>query len=115
VEVIEAAAGNWSSGKELMALLLDHRSDEVKITEKVVEATIKADDIEMDYLQLLLKRREVDVPMDNLQLLLERRGVDVPISVLPGFEQLTPTLSRFNYPRWYCIKTGSQGMKISRG
>ncbi|KFA71872.1 hypothetical protein S40288_07723, partial [Stachybotrys chartarum IBT 40288] len=92
VEVIEAAAGNWSSGKELMALLLDHRSDEVKITEKVVEATIKADDIEMDYLQLLLKRREVDVPMDNLQLLLERRGVDVPISVLPGFEQLTPTL-----------------------
>ncbi|KAF1835672.1 hypothetical protein BDW02DRAFT_597040 [Decorospora gaudefroyi] len=37
-EVVQAAAGNWDSGKEVMTLLLEQRGDEVKITEKVVRA-----------------------------------------------------------------------------
>ncbi|KAF2179132.1 hypothetical protein K469DRAFT_521781, partial [Zopfia rhizophila CBS 207.26] len=36
-EVAEAAAGNWNSGKEVMALLPDQR-DEANITKEVVEA-----------------------------------------------------------------------------
>lgn len=37
-EVVKAAAGNWQSGKEVMALLLEQRGADVVITEKVVKA-----------------------------------------------------------------------------
>ena len=36
-ELAEAAAGNWETGKEAMALHLDQRGTEAKITEEVVE------------------------------------------------------------------------------
>jgi hypothetical protein len=36
-KVVKAAAGNWRNGKEVMALLLDQRGPEVKITEDVVK------------------------------------------------------------------------------
>jgi hypothetical protein len=35
-EVVEAAAGNWDSDKEVMALLLDRRGDQVTITDEAV-------------------------------------------------------------------------------
>jgi ankyrin repeat protein len=36
--VLKAAAGNSESGKEVMALLLDRRGDQITITEDVVKA-----------------------------------------------------------------------------
>jgi hypothetical protein len=35
--VAKAAAENWHSNKEVMALFLDQRSNEFKITEEVIE------------------------------------------------------------------------------
>lgn len=37
-EVVKAAAGNWSNGKEVMALLLQEQGSEAEITEEVVQA-----------------------------------------------------------------------------
>ncbi|KAH7124601.1 vegetative incompatibility protein HET-E-1 [Dactylonectria macrodidyma] len=36
--VVKAAAANWGNGKEVMALLLERRGDEISITEEVVKA-----------------------------------------------------------------------------
>ena len=37
-EVVEAAAGNWENGTEVMTLLLDQRGADILITEEVVRA-----------------------------------------------------------------------------
>ncbi|KAK1987963.1 hypothetical protein LZ30DRAFT_700989 [Colletotrichum cereale] len=37
-QVVRTAAGNWKNGKEIMALLLDWRGDQITITEEVVTA-----------------------------------------------------------------------------
>jgi len=38
--VVKAAAGNWQSEKEIMALLLKQQGGEVKVTEEVVIAAV---------------------------------------------------------------------------
>jgi hypothetical protein len=60
-DVMEEAASNYRNGKELMALLLDRRGEDVVITEEVVKAAAS-------------NRKEV------MALLLERRGEDVVIT-----------------------------------
>ena len=36
--MVKVAAGNYRGGKDVIALLLDRRGDEVKITDQVVQA-----------------------------------------------------------------------------
>jgi hypothetical protein len=57
--VVEAAAAN-EDGEELMTLLLDRRGDEVKITDKVVEAAAAYSGQE-GVLYLLKQRVPVDI------------------------------------------------------
>jgi hypothetical protein len=40
-EVVEAAAGNYSSGEQVMTLLLDRRGADIQITEKAVAAIVR--------------------------------------------------------------------------
>jgi hypothetical protein len=61
---VEAAAGNWKNGKEVMTLLLDRRGADIQITEDVVKAAAGN----------LLNGEEV------MTLLLDRRGDDVQIT-----------------------------------
>jgi len=53
-EVVKAAAGNGSSGKEVMALLLNQRGTEVKITKEVVKAVAGNGSSSKEVIALLL-------------------------------------------------------------
>lgn len=55
--VLETAAGNWESGKDVMALLLDRRRDEITISETVVKAAARNRWSGEDVMALLLDRR----------------------------------------------------------
>lgn len=93
-DVVEAAAGNWKSGKEVMTLLLDRRGAGIHITVKVVAAIARGFD--KDVMTLLFDRRGADIQITeevvkaaagNLRngeevmiLLLDRRGDDVQIT-----------------------------------
>ncbi|KIM92814.1 hypothetical protein OIDMADRAFT_107066 [Oidiodendron maius Zn] len=97
-EVVKTAAENSSSGKDVIKLLLDRRGDEVKITDKVVEAAARNYNGK-DVLTFLLDRRGDEVKItdkitdkvveaaarsyngkDVLTLLLDRRGDEVNIT-----------------------------------
>ncbi|CAI7644417.1 unnamed protein product [Penicillium bialowiezense] len=60
-KVVEAAAGNWSHGHDVMKLLLDRRGDEVKITANVVEAARNNVGCGDEIISLLLDRREDEI------------------------------------------------------
>ncbi|KFY32484.1 hypothetical protein V493_00153, partial [Pseudogymnoascus sp. VKM F-4281 (FW-2241)] len=60
-DVVKAAAGNWRSGKEVMALLLDRRGDDVHITDDVVKAAAGNWSSGKEVMALLLDRRGDDV------------------------------------------------------
>ncbi|KAH8649711.1 hypothetical protein BGZ60DRAFT_569767 [Tricladium varicosporioides] len=60
-DVVKAAAGNWGSGKEVIALLLDQRGDEVKITEDVVKAAARNWGSGKEVMTLLLDQRGDEV------------------------------------------------------
>jgi hypothetical protein len=95
-EVVEAAAGNSRSGKEVMMLLLDRRGDDVKITNKVVEVVVGNYRSGKEVMILLLDRRGDEVKITDkvveavvsnsrsgkevIMLLLDRRGDDVKIT-----------------------------------
>jgi DNA polymerase III delta prime subunit len=55
--VLKAAAGNSESGKEVMALLLDRRGDQITITEDVVKAAAGNSESGKEVMALLLDRR----------------------------------------------------------
>ena len=90
-EVIQAAAENSESGKEIMALLLDRRGDDVHITEEVVQAAAENYWSGKEIMALLLNRRGHDVHITEevtktiaekfnqevMTLLLDRRGDNV--------------------------------------
>ncbi|KAI8714909.1 NACHT domain-containing protein [Fusarium sp. LHS14.1] len=59
-KVVEEAAGNSGSGKEILALLLDKRGAEIQITEGVVEAAAGNYESGKEILALLLKARNTD-------------------------------------------------------
>jgi ankyrin repeat protein len=94
-KVIEAAAANPESGKEVMMLLLDRRGDEIKITDEVVK--IAAENwSSREVMALLLDRRGDEVKITDevvkaaagnyrsgrevMMLLLDRRGDEVKIT-----------------------------------
>ena len=95
-KVVEAAAGNGRSGKDIITLLLDRRGADVQITEKAVEVAAGNDWSGKDIITLLLDRRGADVQItegvivaaagngrsgkDIMTLLLDRRGADVQIT-----------------------------------
>ncbi|KAK4118030.1 ankyrin [Parathielavia appendiculata] len=95
-EVVKAAAGNWRNGKEVMALLLEKRGDEVKITEEVVKAAAGNRRNGKEVMTLLLEERGDEVGITEevvkvaagnggngrevMALLLEKRGGDVKIT-----------------------------------
>ncbi|RYP43836.1 hypothetical protein DL768_009643 [Monosporascus sp. mg162] len=60
-KVVKTAAGNESSGKEVMALLLKQPGDEVKITEEVVKAAAGNESSGKEVMTLLLKQRGDEV------------------------------------------------------
>lgn len=60
-KVVEAAAGNWSHGHDIMKLLLDRRGDEVKITANVIEAARNNVGCGDEIVSLLLNRREDEI------------------------------------------------------
>ncbi|KAJ0126878.1 hypothetical protein HZ326_30018 [Fusarium oxysporum f. sp. albedinis] len=95
-DVVEAAASNRGKGKEIMALLLDRRGDQVTITEDVVKAAAGNWMSGKEVMALLLDRRgdQVTITEDVVQaaagnwmsgkevmaLLLDRRGDQVTIT-----------------------------------
>ncbi|KAH7163709.1 Pfs, NACHT, and ankyrin domain protein [Fusarium sp. MPI-SDFR-AT-0072] len=114
-KVVKAAAANYRHGKEVMTLLLDRRGDQITITEKLVVAI--SGRFSKEVVALLLDRRgdevviteevvkavmESEYRTDVSMLLVDRRKI--PISALPGFEQLTPTLSRWGNCPWYYVR-----------
>ena len=66
--VVEAAARNWNSGKEVMMLLLEKRGADVVITEEVVKAAAGNWRSGKEVMMLLLGKRGADVD--------HRRGSD---------------------------------------
>ncbi|KAF2235084.1 hypothetical protein EV356DRAFT_135445 [Viridothelium virens] len=60
-EVVKVAARNYSSGKEVMMLLLDRRGNDVQITEEVVKAATGNYGCGKEVITLLLDRRGNDV------------------------------------------------------
>ncbi|RBA10996.1 hypothetical protein FPRO05_14321 [Fusarium proliferatum] len=114
-EVVKAAAANYSHGKEVMTLLLERRGAQITITEKLVVAI--SGRFSKEVVALLLDRRGDEVVIteevvkavmdseyrtDVSMLLVDRRKI--PISALPGFERLTPTLSRWGNCPWYYVR-----------
>ncbi|KAF2832373.1 HET-domain-containing protein [Ophiobolus disseminans] len=95
-QAVQAAAQNMSSGKDMMALLLDQRGDEVKVTKQVVQAAAQNTQNGKDVIALLLDRRGDEVKIteqvvqaaaqntwsgkDVMALLLDRRGDEVKIT-----------------------------------
>jgi hypothetical protein len=93
-KVVEAAAGNFESGEEVMMLLLDRRGDDVSITDKMVRHIAQSFDYKVT--ELLLDRRGDKVKITDevveaaasnpwngkevMVLLLERRGDEVTIT-----------------------------------
>ncbi|KAH8665926.1 heterokaryon incompatibility protein-domain-containing protein [Tricladium varicosporioides] len=94
--VVEAAARNWKSGKEVIAFLLERRGGEFKITEDVLKAAAGNWESGTEVIVLLLEERggEVKITEDVLKAaagnwdsgtevvacLLERRGDEVKIT-----------------------------------
>ena len=92
-DVVEAAAENLYSGKEIITLLLDKRSNKVHITSNVVEAATENWDSGKEVMVLLLDKRsnEVHITSDVVKaaagnynsgkeimaLLLDKRGDDM--------------------------------------
>ena len=92
-DVLQAAAGNAQSGKEVMAFLLKQRGDEVKITEGVVKVAAGNRTNGKEVMELLLRQRGDEVKITEevvksaagnkengkgvMQLLLEQRGEEV--------------------------------------
>ncbi|KAK1973173.1 hypothetical protein LZ30DRAFT_744267, partial [Colletotrichum cereale] len=56
-EIVIAAAANWYSGREVMALLLDKRGTEIRITEEIVIAAAANGDSGRAVMALLLDKR----------------------------------------------------------
>ena len=95
-EAVKAAAGNESSGKEVMALLLEWRADEVKITDEVIKAAAGNESSGKEVMALLLERRVDEVKITDevvkaaagnrwsgkeiIALLLKRRADTIDIS-----------------------------------
>jgi hypothetical protein len=91
-EVVEAAARNLVSGKDMMTLLLNQRGDDVKVTEEVVKEAVRSGG--KDVMMLLLDQRGDEVKIteevvkeaaqnhgnDMMMLLLDRRGDEVKIT-----------------------------------
>ncbi|KAI4157359.1 MAG: hypothetical protein LQ342_008341 [Letrouitia transgressa] len=98
--VVQAAAGNDGSGKEIITLLLDRRGADIQIIEKVVQAAAgnnwRGKESGEEIITLLLDRRGADVQITEkvvqaaarnyksgkevITLLLNRRGADVQIT-----------------------------------
>ncbi|KAK4235549.1 ankyrin repeat-containing domain protein, partial [Achaetomium macrosporum] len=93
-EVVKAAAGNYRIGKEMMALLLDRRGDQITITEKAI--SIIAGQFDKEIMTLLLDRRGDQIAITEevvkaaawnywsgkevMALLLDRRGDQIVIT-----------------------------------
>ncbi|KAL8907434.1 MAG: hypothetical protein Q9207_001404 [Kuettlingeria erythrocarpa] len=56
--VVQAAAGNWGSGKEVITLLLDRRGADIQITEAVRESIAR--EFDQEVITLLLDQRGAD-------------------------------------------------------
>ncbi|KAK4178043.1 hypothetical protein QBC36DRAFT_112384 [Triangularia setosa] len=95
-EVVTAAARNVENGKEVMALLLERRGDDIEITEEVVKAAAENSGNGKEVMAFLLERRGDDIEITEevvkaaagnsgngkevMALLLERRGDDIAIT-----------------------------------
>ncbi|KAJ4186933.1 hypothetical protein NW759_016926 [Fusarium solani] len=93
-EVVKAAAGNWRSGKEILALLLQKRGAEIQITEEVVKTA--AGNLGKGILALLLDKRGAEIQITEgvvkaaarnslsgkeiLALLLDKCGAEIKIT-----------------------------------
>ncbi|KAF6806913.1 ankyrin domain protein [Colletotrichum plurivorum] len=91
-----AAAGNWRNGKEVMALLLDRRGDQITITEEVVKAAAGNQQNGKEVMELLLDRRGDQITITEevvkaavwngkngkevMTLLLDRRGDQITVT-----------------------------------
>jgi CheY-specific phosphatase CheX len=89
--VVNVAAGNWVSGKEVMQLLLEQKGADIQITPQVVRAIAKCFDVKT--MQMLLEQKRaniqitpqvVEVAAENhesgngvIRLLLKQKGPDV--------------------------------------
>ena len=60
--MVKTAAGNSWSGKEVVALLLDRRGDQVKITDEVVKTAIRNYSSSKEVIILLLINLRTSVP-----------------------------------------------------
>jgi proteasome lid subunit RPN8/RPN11 len=90
--VVEAAAGDWQNGKEIIALLLDHPGNEITITEEIVKAAAR--NLKVEVMALLLDRRGNEITITEevvkaaaensneevMTLLLDRRGNEFTIT-----------------------------------
>jgi hypothetical protein len=64
--VVEAAAGNRESGKEIMALLLNRRAGDAPITKRVVEAAARNWGSGKEIVAILLNQRGGDAPTERV-------------------------------------------------
>ncbi|KAF4455375.1 Vegetative incompatibility protein HET-E-1 [Fusarium austroafricanum] len=92
--VTQAAAGNSGNGKDVMALLLDRRGDEITITEEVVKTAAGNYRNGKKVMALLLDRRGDEISITEkvvsiiaksfdkeiMELLLDRRGDEITIT-----------------------------------
>lgn len=95
-KMVETIAANTENGREMMALLLEYRGDEIKITEKVVKAAAENSKSGKEVMELLLELQgdEVNITEEVIQvvtgntengkevlmLLLDRKGNDIQIT-----------------------------------
>ncbi|KAI8724319.1 NACHT domain-containing protein [Fusarium sp. LHS14.1] len=93
-KVVEEAAGNSGSGKEIVALLLDKRGAEIQITEGIVKAAAGNWRRGKEIVALLLDKREAEIQITEgvveavarnfdqaiFQQLLDKRGAEIQIT-----------------------------------
>jgi hypothetical protein len=93
-EVVEAAAGNYESGKDVMTVLLNRKGEDIWITEEVVNAAAENYKSGKDVMTVLLDRRAEDIQVTEdavaeiamkfgggvMARLLRRKGKDIRIT-----------------------------------
>ncbi|KAJ4287731.1 hypothetical protein N0V90_012435 [Kalmusia sp. IMI 367209] len=94
-EIVERAAGNKFCGPEIVTVLLEKRSNEVKITEDIVRTAIRTKPRGIEVLELLISQRGVEIPIIEevmkaaagnrngrgiISYLLEQRGDEINVT-----------------------------------
>ena len=121
IQVVRAAAGNRSNGKELMTLLLDRRGDEIIITEEVVKAAAgndkkvmallrdrRGDEVTITEAVVMAAARNYRNGEEVMALLLDRRGDEITIT-----KEMVSIIARSFGKKVMALLLDRQGDKIT--